>query len=203
MDLILVRHGETDWNKEKRVQGWDSDIALNQTGVEQAGRLATFLRDRQIVAVLASPMRRARATAEPIARYHGLQVEVDEDLKEIRVGELEGMSLAGLGTTFSRFLMQRWQAGGKGDGETLLELQERAWAVVEGVLGRHRADPRRDDRSAVVIVSHCFVTLAIILRALDLPPDWFTRFRVDLGGVSVLEFTDHGTRLLTFNTTSY
>ncbi len=206
MKLILVRHGETDWNKDKRVQGWDSDIELNETGLEQARKVAAFLKDEKIVAVLASPMRRARATAEPIARCHGLQVEVDEMLKEIRVGELEGMSVANLGTTFSQFLVRRWREGQPAattGGESLLELQERAWEAVERLLERHIGNPGHDDEKAVVIVSHFFVTLAIIMRALNLPPDCFARFKVDLGGVSVLEFAHYGTRLLTFNDTSY
>jgi broad specificity phosphatase PhoE len=55
----------------------------------------------------------------------------------------------------------------------------------------------------VVVVSHYFVTLAIILKALNLPLDCFTKFKVDLGGVSILEIQDYGPRLVTFNDTSY
>jgi broad specificity phosphatase PhoE len=57
--------------------------------------------------------------------------------------------------------------------------------------------------TAAVVVSHYFVTLVIILKALGLPVNCFTKFRLDLGGVSILEFRDTGTRLLTFNDTSY
>jgi len=53
------------------------------------------------------------------------------------------------------------------------------------------------------VVSHYFITLAIILKALDLPLDYFIKFKVDLGGVSILEFRDYGIRLLVFNDTSY
>jgi broad specificity phosphatase PhoE len=207
--LILVRHGETFWNEEKRVQGADSDIGLNDTGLEQARRLGTFLKNENIVAIVSSPMRRATATAEAIASYHRLPVEVDQGLTEIRVGELEGMSVSNLSTTFSKFLVQWWQDRGAGkslDGETLVELQQRAWNVVERLLERHRLvgpDPGHDGEPAVVIVSHYFVTLAIILKALDLPVDCFTRFKVDTGGVSILEIRDHGPRLLTFNDISY
>jgi broad specificity phosphatase PhoE len=102
--------------------------------------------------------------------------------------------------------MQWWQQRGareSPDGETLVELQQRAWKVVEGLVRTYEASHGHNDRTAVVVVSHFFVTLAIILKALDLPPDCFTKFRVDLGGVSILEFNDYGTRLLTFNDTSY
>lgn len=206
MKLILIRHGETRWNKERRVQGADSDIELNETGWVQATRLGAYLKSERVIAIHASPMQRAISTAAAIANHHQLPIEVDQALREIRVGDLEGMSISELNTTFSRFLEQRWQerrGAESSDGETIVELQERVWTVVEAAVDTYRGNDGQDGESAVVIVSHFFVILAIILKALDLPPDCFTKFRVDLGGVSVLEFNEHGTRLLTFNDTSY
>jgi len=197
--LILVRHGETYWNKERRIQGGDSDIELNDTGLEQARKLAAFLQNEPITAILSSPLQRAIATAKIMASQHQLLPEVDQGLRELKVGELEGMSVSNLSTTFSQFLMQWWQDGGAmklPNGESLVELQQRAWKVIEGLLAKHKD-------GAVVVVSHYFVTLAIILKALDLPLDYFTRFKVDPGGVSILEFRDFGARLVTFNNTSY
>ncbi|MFP3880348.1 MAG: histidine phosphatase family protein [Dehalococcoidia bacterium] len=209
MKLILVRHGETYWNAERRVQGGDSDIELNDIGLEQAKKLATFLKNDNIVAVVSSPLQRAAATAEAIAKQHKLPVEVAEGLREIRVGELEGISVAGLGTTFSHFLVEWWQEGEarkSPSGETLVELQQRAWQVIEGLLAKPspvKANPGHSVEPRVVIVSHYFVILAIIFKALDLPLDCITKFKVDPGGVSILEIQDYGPRLLTFNDTSY
>ena len=206
MKLILVRHGETYWNDERRVQGGDSDIELNDTGLEQARKLAAFLENEPITAILSSPLQRAIATAEVIANHHQLPVEVDQGLRELRVGELEGMSVSNLSTTFSQFLMQWWQDGGAmklPNGESLVELQQRAWKAVERLLERHKTNPEHNEGTTVVVVSHYFVTLAIILKALNLPLDCFTKFKVDLGGVSILEIQDYGTRLVTFNDTSY
>ena len=207
MKLILVRHGETYWNDERRVQGGESDIELNDTGLEQARKLAAFLKNEPITAVLSSPLQRATATAEVIASHHRLAVEVDQGLRELKVGELEGMSVSNLSTTFSQYLMQWWQDGGTiklPNGESLVELQQRAWKAVERLLERHkRNSPEHNEGTTVVVVSHYFVTLAIILKALDLPLDYFTKFKVDLGGVSILEIRDYGTRLVTFNDTSY
>ena len=199
MKLILIRHGETYWNEERRVQGGDSDIELNDTGLNQAKKLAAFLKNEPITAILSSPLQRATATAEVIASHHQLSVKVDQGLRELRVGELEGMSVSNLSTTFSQFLMQWWQGGWTvklPNGESLIELQQRAWKVIEGLLAKHKD-------GTVVVVSHYFVTLAIILKALELPLDCFTRFKVDPGGVSILEFRDFGARLVTFNDTSY
>ena len=199
MKLILVRHGETHWNKDGLIQGGDSDIELNDTGLEQARKLAAFLKNEPIISILSSPLHRAVATAEVIASQHQLPVEIDQGLKELKVGDLEGIPISNLRTTFSRFLLQWWQDGEAmklPNGESLVDLQQRAWKVIEGLLEKHK------DGTAVV-VSHYFVTLAIVLKALNLPLDCFTKFRLDLGGVSILEFRDHGARLVTFNNTSY
>jgi broad specificity phosphatase PhoE len=199
LKLILVRHGETYWNKERRVQGGDSDIELNDTGSEQARKLAAFLENEPITAILSSPMQRTIATAKIIASQHQLPVEIVQGLRELKVGELEGMPVSNLTTTFSQFLMQWWQDRGAmklPNGESLIELQQRAWKVIEGLLEKHKDE-------TVVVVSHYFVILAIIFKALDLPLDCFTKFKVDPSGVSILEFWHFGTRLVTFNDTSY
>jgi probable phosphoglycerate mutase len=206
LKLILVRHGETNWNEERRVQGGDSDIQLNDNGLEQARKLATFLGNEPITAIVSSPLQRAIATAEVIANHHQLPVEIDQGLRELKVGALEGMSVSNLSTTFSQFLMQWWQDGEAmklPNGESLVELQQRAWRAVERLLERHKTSPEHNEGTTVVVVSHYFVTLAIILKALNLPLDCFTKFKVDLGGVSILEFRDYGARLLAFNDTSY
>jgi broad specificity phosphatase PhoE len=206
LKLILVRHGETHWNEGKRIQGCDSDIELNETGLKQARKLAAFLKNESITAILSSPLKRAKSTAEAIASNHRLSVEIDQRLKELKVGEMEGMSVADLRTTFSQFLLQWWQDGGATklpSGESLVELQQRAWNVIERLIERYKTNPEQNKDATVVVVSHYFITLAIVLKALNLPLDYFTKFKVDLAGVSILEFRDYGTRLLVFNDTSY
>ena len=199
MNLILIRHGETCWNEERRVQGGSSDIELSDAGVKQAHKLASFLKNEDIVAVVSSPLKRARVTADIIASQHQLPVEFDNGLKELEVGEFEGMPISTLNTTFSQFLMRWWDQGGARKlpgGESLVELQERAWAAIEHLLAN-----RKD--GAVVVVSHYFVILAIIFKAIDLPLTSLTKFRVNPGGVSIIEIADYGTRLVAFNDTSY
>jgi len=207
LKLILVRHGETRWNKDGLVQGGDSDIELNDTGLEQARRLAAFLKNEPINAIVSSPLRRAIATAEVIASQHQLPIQIDQGLKELKVGDLEGISISNLRTTFSRFLLKKWWQDGEAmklpNGESLVDLQQRAWKVVEGLTEKHEASPEPGQDATAVVVSHYFVTLAIILKALNLPLDHFIKFKLDLGGVSILEFRHYGARLVTFNDTSY
>ena len=75
MQLILVRHGETPWNKEGRIQG-TSDIELSDTGIEQARKLALSLKDSKIEAIHASPLKRAYRTEEITKSLHGRNIEV-------------------------------------------------------------------------------------------------------------------------------
>jgi broad specificity phosphatase PhoE len=198
LKLILVRHAETYWNEQRRVQGGGSDVELNEAGLKQATKLVSFLKNENIDAVVSSPLKRALVTAQIIASQHQLPVEIHDGLKEINVGELEGLALSSLSITFSQLLMQWWQGGSERlpGGESFVELQERCWGAVEPLLAKY-------ETGTVVIISHYFVTLAIIFKALDLPLEYLAKFRVDLGGVSILEFEDYGARLLKFNDTSY
>jgi len=205
--LILVRHGETYWNEERRIQGGGSDVELNKVGINQANKLASLLKNENIATIVSSPLKRAISTAEAIAKHHQLAIEVDDGLKELGVGELEGLSALNLSTTFSQFLMQWWQGERLEErlpgGESFVELQQRSWAVIERLLAEHKASPEHSEGTTPVIISHYFVILAIILKALDLPLACFTKFKLDTGGISILEFEDHGTRLIAFNDTSY
>lgn len=199
MKLILIRHGETYWNEERRVQGGGSDIELNDVGLRQAHKLASLLKNEKFAAIVSSPLNRAMATAKAIASYHQLRVEVANGLREIEVGEFEGLSLSDLKTTFSQFLMQWWQGGGSErlpQGESLIEMQQRSWEAIDCLLAEHKNE-------TVVVVSHYFVILAIIFKALDLPLKYLTKFKVDPGGISILEFGNYGTRLVALNDTSY
>ncbi len=199
MKLILIRHGETYWNKERRIQGGSSDTELSEVGLKQANLLASFLKGENVSVIVSSPLKRALDTAKAIASQHKIPVEIEAGLKEIEVGEMEGLSASSLNTGFSQYLMRGWQEGGSGrlpGGESFVELQQRSWACIERLLAEHK------DRTAVV-VSHYFVILAIIFKALGLQLDCLPKFRVDTGGVSIIEFNERGPRLVLFNDTSY
>ncbi|WP_082954352.1 histidine phosphatase family protein [Acidihalobacter prosperus] len=89
--LLLVRHGQTEWNRDGRYQG-RSDTVLSPLGHEQAHALGTRLEDSGARALISSPLRRARDTAAPIARRLGLELAVDERLCELSYGEWEGLT---------------------------------------------------------------------------------------------------------------
>lgn len=89
--LLLVRHGETDWNAERRWQG-HTDVPLNERGRKQARALAEQIAAEPVDAVYSSDLRRARDTAAAVADRLGLPVTVDPDLREIDVGSREGLT---------------------------------------------------------------------------------------------------------------
>lgn len=94
-EIWLVRHGETPWNAERRVQGWE-DIDLNETGVEQARALGRHIKKltqagQRLDAVYTSDLKRAHATAQTVAREVGLPVNIHKGVRERRFGVLQGL----------------------------------------------------------------------------------------------------------------
>jgi broad specificity phosphatase PhoE len=90
MKLILVRHGETEWNVKHRIQG-ESDISLNKKGRKQAKRVGLLLKKEPVDIIYCSPARRARQTAAEIRRFHRVPVIYSSLIKERNFGKFEGM----------------------------------------------------------------------------------------------------------------
>ena len=140
--ILLVRHGETDWNLDRRLQG-HSDRPLNDTGREQARALADELADTPLDAVYSSDLSRARETAQVVAETHGLEVTALPDLRERHFGSWEGLS--------DDEIQQRFPAeianGTLGDGETRDEMDRRVLAALEEIARKH-------PDGTVLVVSH-------------------------------------------------
>ncbi len=198
MRLILIRHGESRWNEEGRVQGF-GDAELNEKGRQQAERLAEALRKEKIVAVYSSTLKRAADTAEAIARVHHLQVITDPDLKEINTGELDGLTIEEMKTRYVDFLKE-WRESNASlhmpGGECLEELQKRAWGAIQRIVERHTD-------GAVVVVSHTFTNLVILCSALGLDLPNFRRLRQDLATINILDFGKQRVSLLLLNDTCH
>jgi broad specificity phosphatase PhoE len=126
--LLLARHGETDWNREGRWQGW-ADPPLNDTGRAQARRLADELRALAFDAVYSSDLRRAFETAEILAEPHGVPIVADPGLREIDVGSWSGLTRAEIG--------ERFPDGERPDGETHEEHGGRVRTSVMRIARRH------------------------------------------------------------------
>jgi broad specificity phosphatase PhoE len=197
--LILVRHGETVWNQERRIQGGSSDTPLSEVGKQQANRLGLALKDTEIDAIYSSPLSRAFDTAKAIADYHNLTVQVEPDLREMEVGELEGVSITDLGTSFGQFLLN-WRQGMGTEklpgGESIVELADRVWTRVQSIINNH-------DHGNVVVVSHFFTCVATICKALGWPITTIERLRVQTGSMSVIDFANGQPRLVSLGDTCH
>jgi len=141
--ILAVRHGETDWNRDTRIQG-HTDIGLNAHGQSQAQRLASALRDETLVAIYASDLRRARATAEAVAVHHGLAVHTDPGLRERGFGRLEGLTWSEIETRHPAEALA-WRKRHPaftppGGGESLLQLRARIVATVHTLAAPHAGE---------------------------------------------------------------
>lgn len=196
MKIILVRHGETLWNEAARCQG-QTDVELSPRGKEQARLLANRLAEEKIEAIYSSPLRRALDTAQAVAGPHGLTVIVRDNLKEMDQGELEGKTFAELKELHPDFL-QAWRQDPTGlrvpGGESLEELQERAWQVIEEIRSQNQL-------SQVVAVSHHITILTILCCFLGLPLSKFRRLKKELASITVMEYGERGPALLSLNDT--
>jgi len=199
MRLILVRHGETDTNKARLALG-RADVELNEYGRWQAQRLALSLKDEAIGAIYSSPLKRALATAEPIASSHGLEVQVDEGLIEMDIGEMEGLTFQQVGERYPHFL-QAWLGGQAAyeampGGERLLDVQERAWQAIERIR-------QRQEQGTVAAVTHNFVIITLLCRVLGLELANFRRLRHSVAAKSVLEMGRDRIIVVSFNDTCH
>jgi broad specificity phosphatase PhoE len=192
--IILVRHGETDWNREHRLQGGASDIPLNDTGRRQAAELAARLHTVAIRAVYSSPLQRAVYTAEAIARDHQLKVGLLDGLKEIAFGSLEGFPSAQLPGRFDDYIAHGRHLEKDNTGcETLGDVQKRAWQAV-ALMAAGQTDGN------LVVVSHCFVIASLVCRVLDMPLANLGRLHLSPGTLSIFTLDqDSATRLELFN----
>jgi probable phosphoglycerate mutase len=169
--ILAIRHGQTAWNADSRIQG-HTDIALDDTGLWQAGRLAQALADEDLDVLYSSDLSRARQTAAPLAARKGLAVRLDIGLRERAFGEFEGLSFAQI--------EQRWPAqaaawrrrdpdfGARG-GELLRDFRDRVVVTADRLARAHRGQ-------SIALVTHGGV-LDLLYReatrvALDAPRSW-------------------------------
>lgn len=195
LTIILVRHAETAGNEELRAQGCRSDLVLSPWGRQQAERVGQALRGEQLAAIYSSPLARALETAQAIARHHNLEVNVESDLREVDYGEVDGLPLEELKHNHAE-CWNDWTSGECAvrmpGGESLHDVQARAWKAWERIATRH-------PEGAVVVVGHVFTNLTLICRALGLPPSYFRKMRQGLAAINRLRNDPLGWRLLSLN----
>lgn len=196
--VLLVRHAQTAWNRERRYQGLQ-DQPLAPEGLAQAEALARALRDEPLAAVYTSPLLRARATAAAIAAPHGLPLRELPLLREMSFGAWEGRlpdEVRSEDPERFRGWMERPHEVGPPGGEPLGEVRSRALAALAHLREAHRGE-------TVCVVTHGVVVRMLVLEALGLPVDRIWSVHSAPAGISELEFRDDWTALHRMNTLAH
>jgi broad specificity phosphatase PhoE len=197
--IILVRHGETAWNKEGKFQG-RLDIELNDVGKKQAKKLAEALRDVHIDYFYSSPLKRSLETARSIAEWHSKEVVPADEFNEISHGSWEGMHLDEVinthGELYETWLNNPHEAKMPG-GEDLGDIRERAVRKLTEILAL------TPDGTTVLIAAHDATNKVILCYALGLDNSHFWQIKQGNAAVTILEHEDDMFRLTLLNDTCH
>jgi len=196
-EIILVRHGETEWNVAEVFRG-RIDIELNQTGIKQAELLAEYLSKRRIDAIYSSPLRRAVKTAEVITGYHKLDIEIAPELIDMDFGKWQGLPHQEVKDKYKELYTEWISRPDKvkmPSGESLDDVRERAMTVVNDVIAKYQG--------TVVLVSHRVVNKVLICTLLGLDNSYFWKVRLDTCGISAFSYENGHFILIEHNNTSF
>ncbi|MFB8796960.1 MAG: histidine phosphatase family protein [Microcoleus sp.] len=184
--LLLVRHGETDWNRAGKFQG-QIDVPLNDNGREQSRKAAELLKDIKLDFAISSSMLRPKETAEIILKYHtGLQLELRHELREISHGLWEGKFESEIEASYPG-LLEEWKTTPETvqmpEGENLQQVWQRAIASWQDIV--------KSVSGTGIVVAHDAINKAILCHLFGLEPKHFWKFKQGNGAVSVIDYP-HG-----------
>jgi broad specificity phosphatase PhoE len=193
--LIVVRHGETAWNRERRFQG-RQDVPLSAEGQRQAEAVARTLAPELPAAVYTSPLGRARDTARAIAEPHGLPVTPEPAFVELAFGGWEGLTVAEVQRIFPE-LYARWRREPHTvrfpGGEDLEAAGARVRAALDELKALHA-------NQAAIAVTHSVIVRLIVLGALALSSDRLWAVTAEPGGITEIEYGNGWTTVHRMNT---
>jgi probable phosphoglycerate mutase len=197
--IIAVRHGETAWNVDARIQG-QLDIGLNDTGRWQARRVGEALAAEEITAVYSSDLGRAHQTAQSISEVKGVPVIADEGLRERSFGIFEGKTFDEIHETWPdhahnwRKRIPEWQP--PDGGESLIELRERVTRTMQELAARHPGEQ-------IVIVAHGGVLDALYRIATGQEVNSPRTWELPNGAINRLLWTPEGFTLVGWSDTQH
>ena len=196
--LFAIRHGETESSRTRRFAG-SRDVALTADGRAQCEAVAQALADARLAAVYASPLDRARASAEIIATPHGLAVRVEPAFREMGFGQWEGLTreeLAARDPEAYRAWARTPHATAPPGGERLADVVRRVAGGLDALRDAHGGE-------TVVLVSHAIVLRLLILHALGLGPDRLWTVDASPAGISEIEYHGGWTTVHRMNTVAH
>lgn len=198
--IILIRHGETDYNKSHRYQG-ALDIPLNETGLHQAELLAERLKNVPIDIFISSPMERAYVTTEKVAALHDRTIDyVDNRLKEASYGDWAGKTFDEIKEAHPREYILQWKKRWSytpPNGESLQSIQKRYRAVLDDVVEKYPG-------KVVLIGAHSAGNSAVLCSLLNVPlKDRYNQIKQNNTCVNVLEYEDGKWEILLMNSVDH
>src|SRR4030042_781719 len=179
VEIILARHGETEWNATETFRG-RADVALNENGLKQAQLRGEDLRGEKIDVIYSSPLQRAVKTAEAIAACQGLDVNIVDNLNDIDCGEWQGLTLKEVKDSYSELYQDWLDLPGQGKipgGESLQDGKNRALPFVQDAV-------MRCGEGKIALVSHRAVNKVLIGALLGMDSSSFWSFKLDTGGIT-------------------
>lgn len=192
LEIILIRHGQTDWNRDRRVMG-RRPVPLNARGRAEARRVARHLKKVPLDAIFTSPMLRAVETAQSLVDGRGLKIRLTADLAEIDYG-------LWVGKTFEEVMKEEAYAvyhrtprrAHPPGGEKMTEVLRRAVGFIEGLKKKYR-------KGRIAVVSHADVIKTILVHYLGMDLNNLQKFRIDNTSVSLLWFQKGHARIMAVN----
>lgn len=193
--IVLIRHGQTDWNAAGRWQG-HTDIPLNQEGLAQARALAARLAAWPITAVYSSDLERARVTAEHLANALNSELTVDERWRERGLGVLEGLTREEVQARYPDLNLPRTFIDAP-EGESYDQLHQRVVGAYTRLMQEHAGE-------MVAVVSHGGAMRVLISHILGLPREVYAPFSLRGNtGISIIDIEENNALLARLNDTSH
>ncbi len=199
MLVYIVRHGETEWNKQGKTQG-SQNIGLTDRGRQQALRLGRYLEGKAIKHIYSSDLDRAYETAKIIANRINLVPIVSPLLREVSFGEWEGLTLKEIEEKYPGQL-DMWNRDIKfksPNGESISCAANRVRNFIQGLNKNHS---KQDED--ILIVSHALICKILILELLDMPLKYINRIRLDNTSLSLIELSQDRSRIIFLNNRFY
>lgn len=183
--FILIRHGQTGWNRQERFRGW-VDIDLDDTGRRQAEAAARRISRWEVAAIYSSPLKRALATAQALADIAGLEVVPVNGITDMKFGVWQGMSIADVKETYPEHF-DLWCHHPEileiPDGETLADVRERSVATIEELAMRHEGE-------TVAVVTHRVICKVLLCHLLGLDNSHFWQIEQDTTAINVFDMEE-------------
>jgi broad specificity phosphatase PhoE len=196
-----VRHGETEWNASSKVQG-NMDTELNDKGIMQAELVALRLAKENIDVIFSSSLKRAKTTAQIIAKEINLEVNELHEFREIRLGPWEGLTIKEINERYAEHYeayTERPSDFNMPGAETFQQVSERFCGAIHNIVARNK------DKN-IVIVSHGASIKAAVISILGIDIVHYNKFRIDNASISILNFSDkyhYGVVVECLNNTSH